>query len=54
MDAKELTIRYTDFKREYDETKKTVEYLEQEVSKLRMLVNDIQYDIIDLQRKDRA
>jgi hypothetical protein len=50
MDAKELTIRYNELRNEYLETKKTVDYLEQEVSKLRLLVDDMKYDLMDVQR----
>ena len=50
MDARELTIRYNELRNEYLETKKTVDYLEQEVSKLRLLMNDMQYDLMDVQR----
>lgn len=51
MDAKELTKAYDKLSNEYQETKKTVEYLEMEVNKLRMFVDDMRYDIMDLQRK---
>lgn len=50
MDAKELTIRYNELRNEYLEIKKTVDYLEQEVSKLRLLVDDMKYDLMDVQR----
>lgn len=50
MDARELTIRYNELREQYQETKKTVDYLEQEVSKLRLLVNDMSYDLMDVQR----
>ena len=50
MDARELTIRYEQLIHEYQETKKTVDYLEQEVSKLRLLVDDMRYDLMDVQR----
>lgn len=50
MDAKELTTRYNELRNEYLETKKTVDYLEQEVSKLRLLVDDMKYDLMDVQR----
>ena len=48
MDAKELTIRYNELRNEYLKTKKTVDYLEQEVNKLRLLVNDMKYDLMDV------
>lgn len=51
MDAKELTIRYNQLREEYQNTKKTVEYLEQEVSKLRMLVDDMSWEIKNITKK---
>lgn len=50
MDARELTKAYVKFENEYMETKKTVDYLEQEVQKLRMQVNDLMIDIKMLQK----
>lgn len=50
MDAKELTIKYNELRNEHLEIKKTVDYLEQEVSKLRLLVDDMKYDLMDVQR----
>ena len=50
MDAKELTKAYIKLEHEYMETKKTVDYLEQEVQKLRMQVNDLMIDIKMLQK----
>ena len=49
MDAKELTKRYEALRNEYNETKKKAEYMEMELGKLRMLVDDMKYDIKDLQ-----
>lgn len=51
MDAKELTIRYNQLSEDYKNTKKTVEYLEQEVSKLRMLVDDMNWEIKNITKK---
>lgn len=51
MDARELTIAYEQLSSQYQDTKKTVEYLEQEVHKLRLLVDDMKYDMMDLQRR---
>lgn len=51
MDAKELTKEYVKLRSEYEETKKTVTYLDMEVDKLRLLVDDMKYDIMDLQRQ---
>ena len=45
MDAKELTKEYTKLRQEYIDTKKTVSYLEDEVAKLRLLVDDMAIDI---------
>ena len=50
MDARELTKAYIKLENEYMETKKTVNYLEQEVQKLRMQVNDLMIDIKMLQK----
>lgn len=51
MDAKKLTIRYNQLSEDYQKTKKTVEYLEQEVSKLRMLVDDMSWEIKNITKK---
>lgn len=51
MDAKELTIRFIKQEQIIKELKDKVEYLEQEVGKLRLLVDDMRYDIMDLQRR---
>lgn len=51
MDAKELTIRFIKQEQIIKELKDKVEYLEQEVGKLRLLTDDMRYDIMDLQRR---
>ena len=51
MDAKELTIRFIKQEQIIKELKDKVEYLEQEVGKLRLHVDDMRYDIMDLQRR---
>jgi phage shock protein A len=48
MDAKELTKEYTKLKQDYKSTKDTVDYLEQEVKKLRMIVDDLRWEIANL------
>ena len=53
MDAKELTKVYEKMRSEQQDMKRTVDYLEQEVAKLRMLVDDVRYDLMDLQRQRR-
>lgn len=53
MDAKELTKAYIKLSNEYQETKATVNYLEQEVKKLRMHVNDLMVDMKMLQNERR-
>lgn len=51
MDAKELTIRFIKQEQIIKELKNKVEYLEQEVGKLRLQVDDMRYDVMDLQRR---
>lgn len=51
MDAKELTIRFIKQEQIIRELKDKVEYLEQEVGKLRLLIDDMRYDVMDLQRR---
>ena len=51
MDAKELTIRFIKQEQIIKELKDKVVYLEQEVGKLRLLVDDMRYDVMDLQRR---
>ena len=53
MDARELTKSYIELKSEYQETKKTVEYLDQEVSKLRLIIEDLKIDVEMLSRNGR-
>jgi predicted nucleic acid-binding Zn-ribbon protein len=52
MDARELTKVVEKMRSEQQDMKRMVDYLEQEVAKLRMLVNDMQYDLMDLQRRN--
>lgn len=51
MDARELTKRYEKLMDDYIETKKKVDYLEQEVSKLRLFVDDMKVDIAMLEKR---
>ena len=51
MDAKELTIRFIKQEQIIKELKDKVEYLEQEVGKLTLQVDDMSYDVMDLQRR---
>ena len=51
MDAREQTREYIKLKQEYKETKDTVDYLEQEVKKLRMLVDDMRFEIANLKTR---
>ena len=44
MNAEELTKRYYEQRVKVNELSKTVEYLEQELSKLRMIVDDLKID----------
>lgn len=44
MNAEELTKKYNEQRVKVDQLTKTVEYLEQEVSKLRMIVDDMKID----------
>ena len=51
MDARELTKEYTRLSNELFTTKKQVEYLTQEMEKLRMLVDDMKIDVQMLSRQ---
>ena len=51
MDAKELTKELTKLKQDYKSTKDTVDYLEQEVKKLRMIVDDLRWEIANLKTR---
>ena len=51
MDARELTKEYTKLKQEYKTTKDTVDFLEQEVAKLRLLVDDMRFEIANLKTR---
>jgi phage shock protein A len=44
MNAEELTKKYNEQRVKVDQLTKTVEYLEQELSKLRMIVDDMKID----------
>ena len=52
MDAKELTKVVNKHDTDIIELKKQVEYLTQEVEKLRLLMGDLNYDVKDLQRRN--
>lgn len=45
MDARELTKKYQTLSNEFFEKKKQIEYLTEEVQKLRMLVDDLKIDV---------
>ena len=51
MDARELTKEYTRLSNELFTTKKQVEYLTQEMEKLRMLVDDMKIDVQMIQNR---
>lgn len=51
MNAQELTKEYEKLATAFHELKKTVTYLEDETSKLRLLVNDMRYDLKDTIRQ---
>lgn len=51
MNAQELTKEYEKLATAFHELKKTVTYLEDETSKLRLLVNDMWYDLKDTIRQ---
>lgn len=51
MDARELTKEYTKISNELFITKKQVEYLTQELEKLRMLVDDMKIDVQMMQNR---
>ena len=53
MDARELTKKYMDMSNELFQTKKQVEYLTQELEKLRLLVEDMKIDVQMMQRGNR-
>ena len=50
MDARELTKVCNELQNSFIEMKKTVEYLEQEVNKLRLLTEDMKVDIAMMDR----
>ena len=51
MDARELTEKYWEHKRQIADLQKRVEELEAIVDKLQLKVNDMSYDVAMLQRK---
>ena len=51
MDARELTQKYYDLSNRVRQLEKTVEFLEQEFQKQRMKVDDMSYDVKDLQMR---
>ena len=51
MDARELTKEYYQLSNELFTTRKQVEYLTQELEKLRMLVDDMKIDVQMLSRQ---
>ena len=51
MDARELTKKYNDLSNTVIELKKEVEYLTQENTKLRMIVEDLKIDVQMLERR---
>lgn len=53
MDAKELTKEFSKQQRQIDELQKAVKYLEQEVEKLRMLMDDLKIDVEMLGAKSK-
>lgn len=53
MNAEELTKKYNEQRVKVDQLTKTVEYLEQEVSKLRMIVDDMKIDI-QMEKMEKA
>lgn len=53
MNAQELTILVDNHRIRIEELEKTVKYLEQELEKQRLLVQDMSYDVMDLQRSRR-
>lgn len=53
MDAKELTKELSKILHRVDELEKTVSFQDQEIQKLQLKVNDMEYDLMDLQRQRR-
>ena len=53
MDARELTKEYTRLSNDLFTTMKQVEYLTQEMEKMRMLVDDMKIDVKMMQRERR-
>lgn len=51
MDARELTKVYENLRNDNQDMKQKIDYLEQEVQKLRLLMDDMKYDLMDLQRR---
>lgn len=53
MNAQELTSKWYEDHAKISEQQKQIDYLTQEVEKLRMIVSDMQIDIEMLQRRGR-
>ena len=53
MDARELTEKYWALENEVAKLKKEVEYLKDEIQKLRMLTEDMKIDLLMLERSKR-
>lgn len=53
MDAKELTKAVDDYRNRTKDLEKKVDFLEQEVAKLRMLYDDMKYDVKALERRPK-
>ena len=51
MDARELTKELSKMIHRIDELEKTVKFQDQEIQKLQLKVNDMEYDVDDLQRR---
>lgn len=51
MDARELTKVYEQIRSEQQDMKRTVDYLEQEAAKLRMIVEDLKIEVQMLERR---
>ena len=50
MDARELTKELSKMTHRIDELEKTVKFQDQEIQKLQLKVNDMEFDVMDLQR----
>ena len=54
MNAQELTMYVDNHRTRIEELEKTVKYLEQELEKQRLRIQDMEYDVMDLQRSKRG